>query len=154
MKKIGIFLIILMLFAVLFAGQATVTTSSKGYGGMTSYNFVFTDGGTDTATIVPSGKSYFNTDEMENKFISYYMASGETTLDSIRWNLIRQIKSTPSESTWRTAQTITLDSSRTFVGVFNLDTYGRYPIERYLLVGNAAKNAEQSVTLLLSFSKN
>lgn len=160
MKKVLAILMVGLFVAMLFAAQATVTITRKAYGGMSTYAFSFTDGGTDTAIIVPSGANYFNIDAYNAVAPSYYLVSGETTLDSIRWDIQRQIKSKPTD-TWRTVETIgtaaavnSLDSSLTAIGVFDYATYGRWPIERYLIIGAAAKNAEQTVTGYVAFKKD
>lgn len=160
-KKVFIAILMVLAFAMLlWAAQATVTATKEAYGDMNVHKFTFTDGGTDTAICVPSGANYFNVDAYNDLNPSFYFSTTETSLDSIRWDILRQAKDKPS-GTWFTVETIgtagaanSLDSSTTAVGVFDLDTYGRWPIERILLIGQAAKNAEQTVTGYVAFNKD
>ena len=160
-KKIFVAVLMVLAFAMLlWAAQATVTATREAYGDMSVYKFTFTDGGTDTAICVPSGANYFNMDAYNDLNASYYFSSAETTLDSIRWEILRQAKDKPT-GTWFTVETIgtaqaasSLDSSLTGIGTFDYDTYGRWPIERILLIGSAAQNSEQTVTGYVAFNKD
>ena len=160
-KKFVLAIIVVLAAAMLlYAAQATVTATREAYGDMSVYKFTFTDGGTDTAIVVPTGANYFNMDAYNDLNSSFYFSTAETSLDSIRWDILRQAKDKPS-GTWFTVETIgtvgaanSLDSSLTAIGVFDFNTYGRWPIERILLIGQAAKNAEQAVTGYVAFNKD
>lgn len=148
MKKLFILIMLIGMGIEAFASTPTVTVSRKAYGGMSAYSFSFTTtaiGTGDTAIVVPSGNDYFVTDSYNNQDPTLYFASTETTLDSVRFTIVWQGKSTPN-GTWRTLESVTADSALVKLDVFTQNTYGRWPIMRVLLIPNSAKTSVQTIT--------
>ena len=107
MKKV-LFILLILSFAA-FATTPTVTVTEKEKSGVWAFSFSFTTsaiGTGDTAIVAPSA-GYFTVDEWNRTDpVIYYLSTGETTVDSVRFDIVWQGKSYVSETNWHTLETV------------------------------------------------
>ena len=149
-------LVLIALTVVSYATLPTVTVTEE-KSGMKVFSFSFTTsaiGTGDTAIVVPSGADFFTADEW-NQFNPsiYYLSTGETTVDSVRFDIVWQGKGTVN-GTWRTLETVTADSSLTWNDVFAQETYGRWAFYRILILSGDAKTSVQTLTGEVLFKRD
>jgi hypothetical protein len=154
MKKFLSLILILFFVGVLSATNtdATVTQNDK-TGESITFGFTATTSGTNTITVDFSSFG-FTFAEYFDLPATIRIASGETTADSIRWNVYFQAKAYPTD-TWFNCQTfVDTNSTTPFINVTAPNTYGYWPYCRIYMQGAAAKNASQTITGDVVFNKN
>lgn len=156
LRKIVFLLLLIPLFLLFVGAEATVTVTTKDYGGMDTYHFTFSADSGDTAIVVPSGADYFNIDAMNKFGPTITFDTDEATADSVRFSTIVQVKNQVTGSWISIVTYADTNSTSRFTHVFDQTTYGYWPLMRIVMasIGATAAKSDQAVTGELNFKKD
>jgi len=159
MKQIlALFLVIVLMFSVssLWA-HGTITTLAAAKVDETTdaeiWYKTFTGGVLlDTNYVEFSGFTYSDFNDSKT---TIRLKSGEATADSVRWYVVVQGRSEPTD-TWFTITTFTDTNSVTpFINVYDPQTYGNFPYFRLLIKkGHATKAGTQTLYVWVVFDRD